>query len=109
MITQDFDITDSRYERPVFRNELPQLRVFGLGRIDNDVAVDQHQESRLGRLRSSRIVRSQACGSLIVAKAPRLASCSSNAAIRGPDFSLFPIGASSSKIVTCTAIACSGV
>jgi hypothetical protein len=52
MIPENLDITDSRNGRRVLGNELSQVGVCRLGRIDEDLAIDEHYPSRPVKLRS---------------------------------------------------------
>ena len=62
-ITQDFDVAHGGDCRRVFRDEESEVRVLGLGCVNDDVAVDQGHESLPGRCLSARCSRSQAAGS----------------------------------------------
>lgn len=83
MVAKHFDVADDRCTADVGLNELPQRFVLGLGGIDDDVAVEEHQPSRPGKGRSWRPSRCQAIGST-PAKAFISASFSRAAAIAVP-------------------------
>ena len=51
MVAKHFDVADDGCTADVGLNELPQRFVLGLGGVD-DVAVEEHQSSRLGKGRS---------------------------------------------------------
>jgi hypothetical protein len=52
MIPEHLHLADSRDDWRVRGNKLPQVDVGGLGRIDEDIAIDEHYSSRPGKTRS---------------------------------------------------------
>ena len=58
VVAQHFDVTDSGNGGRVGGDEAPNICVFGLGRVDDNIAVEQHYSSRPGNGLSMRICRS---------------------------------------------------
>ena len=67
VIPEHFHVTDCRDGRRMHGNELPQVSVCRLSRIDEDIAIDEHHPSRPGNTRSWRSSRCHLTGSEIVA------------------------------------------
>src|SRR5215510_15334265 len=84
VIAKHLHITDRRHGRRMVCNEPPQLGVHWLGRVDEDIAIDEHYPSRPSKARSCRSSRCHLTGSGMAAKVPRTASFSKRAAIAGP-------------------------
>jgi hypothetical protein len=66
VIPEHFHVTDGRDGWRMRGNELPQVGVRRLGRIDEDIAIDEHHPSHPGKTRSWRSSRCHLTGSEIV-------------------------------------------
>src|SRR5436305_11698682 len=80
----DLDNTDCGDEKTLTGNETPDFVVLRLGRIDDDITVEEHQVSRPGSGRSFRISRCHSTGSEISENAFIAASFSRISTIRRP-------------------------